>query len=355
MTSTLLIAVLCLVSQLNSSGVQNPDFLTFVQRGRAEYASGHFATAEDFFSKALRTLTPTDENARAGVLSELGDAYLNQDQIRKAEDAYLKSLRIYQRLSKNSQAAVILRNLGAVYSLQRRDDDALRVLQQALKFTKMEFGTDATLAVQIVNSIGIVYYRQGKHNKAETFFKQGLQIISDTGVRFDTTMLLNNLGAVYHAQHKYPKAEEILKQALASAEATYGTDHPEVTFSLTALGLVYADTGHYGDAEEYYSRALKILRSSASNFDTRIARLMTAMSSNYALSGRQSDADAALTEAAGIARHTLPEHPDMATILEAYSLRLKTQGRTKEAEELGFEARRARLSMSLVVRARTGF
>jgi len=355
MTSTLLLVVLCLVSQLNSSGVQNPDFLTLMQRGRAEYASGHFTTAEDFFSRALKTLSPTDETQRAGVLSELGDAYLNQDELQKAQDAYLQALKIYRRLSKKSQVAVVLRNLGALYSLQRRDDDALRVLQQALKSTKTESGTDTTLAVQILNTMGVVYYRRAKHKKAETFFRQGLQLISNTGVRFDTTMLLNNLGAVYHAQRKYQKAEDFLKRALASAEATYGADHPEVTFSLTALGLVYSDTHRYADSEEYYSRALKILRSGTSNFDTKIARVLAAMSSNYARAGRQVDADEALTEAAVLARRTLYEHPDMANILEAYSHRLKNQGRTQEAEELGFEARRARLSMSLTVRANSGF
>jgi Tetratricopeptide repeat len=54
----------------------------------------------------------------------------------KAEPVYIEALTIYKQRADGKKIALLLRHLGAVYSLQRRDDDALRVLNEALKLTK---------------------------------------------------------------------------------------------------------------------------------------------------------------------------------------------------------------------------
>jgi tetratricopeptide (TPR) repeat protein len=64
---------------------------------------------------------------------------------------------------------------------------------------------------------------QGEIGKAEAFFNQALEMISGSGIPFDTAELLNNLGAVYHAKGNLQKAEDFLKRALKMNRRRVGT------------------------------------------------------------------------------------------------------------------------------------
>src|SRR5262245_40262112 len=119
----------------NAIAREQADYANLMQRGRAEYRDGHFAESEAAYVAALRTLDRTDE-LRALALREVGDVYVNRDELSKAERAYLDSIKLYDRLSDPKSAALVLGNLGSLYSLQGRDDEALKVLEHALKLAK---------------------------------------------------------------------------------------------------------------------------------------------------------------------------------------------------------------------------
>ena len=115
------------------------------------------------------------------------------------------------------------------------------------------------LEVEVLNVMGIVYYRQRKNSRAAGFFNQALQTATKSGVPADFAELLNNLGNAYQAQHKYAEAETLLKQALKRVETEAGPTRPDLTFTLSSLGTLYMATGRYTEAEEQYQRALTIL------------------------------------------------------------------------------------------------
>jgi tetratricopeptide (TPR) repeat protein len=288
------------------------------------------------------------------VLSDLGDVYVNEDQLPKAEQVYAQALAIYKRLADDTREAMMLRNFGALYSLQRRDGEAVRALKESLKIARKAH-SDSTLIGQILNSFGVAYYRQGSISKAEKFFTQALQTGSSADTLQYRANLLNNLGAVYHANREYANAEDYLKQALKITESLVGPEHPDLTFSLSALGVLYMDTGKYTKAEEQFLRALRILETGNSVFDTRTARLLHALSNTYSRAARNIEAEETLSRAATIARRNISEHPDMAQILDAYARTLRKQGKTKEAEELAVEVRRARVAAGLVINALNPF
>src|SRR6516162_8493233 len=111
----------------------NLDYSNFMEKGRAEYRAGQFAAAAVSLNSALRALARSDYPERAKTLTALGDVYLSTDELAKADQVYRESLALCEKLDDKKQTAVLLRDIGAVYSLQRRDDEALRVLQKALK------------------------------------------------------------------------------------------------------------------------------------------------------------------------------------------------------------------------------
>ena len=355
MVRALSVVLLCSVLAADLIASENPDYLNLMQRGRAEYRKGNIAGSEASFVAALKTLQRSDEVERAATLAELGDVYVNEDQLSNAERAYLESLAISRRRPGEKNIALILRNLGSLYSLQRRDDEALKVLQQTLKLAKTKADSNPALLAQVLNNLGVVYFRQGRHSKAESLLNQALQIAETSGILFKTPQLLHNLGALYCEKRNFKKAEELLKRSLQMSEAEVGVAHPDLTFELMSLAILYTEVARYSDAEDQYRRALKILEPYKSNFDTRIARLLQGLSATYTKAGRKAEAYAELSRAAVIARRNLDGHPDMAAILEDYSAALKRQGKPKEAEEVRTEARRARVAAALVVSAPSPF
>jgi tetratricopeptide (TPR) repeat protein len=330
----------------NATADRKLDYSQLFEQGRTEYLNGQFAAAAVSLNSALREIDRSDHELRARVLATLGDVYTSEDELSKAEQVYRESLALYEKLDDKKEIAHLLRDIAAVYSLQRRDDEALRLLQKALKLTKLIHETG--LEAEVLNIMGVVYYRQHNNSRAENFFKQALDVASKPQVSTDVSEFLNNLGNVYQAEHKYGEAESLLKQALKYVEDELGASHPELIFTLSSLGSLYTATARYTYAEQQYQRALAILGPGGSDFDTRIARLLHALGLMYAKAGRKEEADAALAHATEIARRNLSQHADMVAIIDDYATVLKKQGKSKQAEELRAEIKRARTAADLV-------
>jgi len=348
------LALLVTIGQTNFRDAQS-SYREPLREGRAEYAAGRFDRAEKLLSEALKLLPQGDEAERAKVLANLGSVYSRLEQFSKAERAYSDSLSISKRLGDSNNCALMLHNLGMLYSVQGRDDDALRHLKQAQESVKSNPTVDSHVAAQLLNGIGIVYYRRKNYGKAETYFNQALQKVSSTGIKFDTAGVLNNLGAVYVEQHKYPQAEETLQRSLAMREAEVGPSHPDLIPVLNATAVVYAETGRLAKAEDIYHRALAILEPQSSSLAPAMAQMLHGLGAVYRRANRKEESDAALEQAAQIAQHNLDKDPEMAAIVDEYSQTLRARGKTKEAAALHDQASRARTIEGLVIKTHSPF
>jgi tetratricopeptide (TPR) repeat protein len=133
---------------------------TLVQQGHSEYRNGHFAAAERLFVDALGQLSQSDKRVRAKVLGDLGNVYSEQEEFLKAERAYSASLSLLMELSDSSNSALMLQNLGVLYSLQGRNDEALRFVVQALQLVQSAVPNDPSITAQVLTGFGIVHYRR---------------------------------------------------------------------------------------------------------------------------------------------------------------------------------------------------
>jgi Flp pilus assembly protein TadD len=342
---------LAFLGQSELGEAQTHTFLSAMREGRAEYDSGHFASAERLFAEALAQLGERDESQRAMTLADLGAAYDKQEALQKAEKAYSESLSISKRLGEKNDCALMLHNLGMLYSRQGRNDDAVRFLSKAQDYIKSNPDADPRTAAEVLNGIGVVSYRRGDTEKAVTYLNRALQAVSSPGVQFAVAGIYNNLGAIYIGQHNYRQAEETLKRALSMKEVKLGPSHPNLTPTLNLLGQVYTETRRFAEAEDQYHRSLKILEPQAASFALRIAETLHGLSDTYLKANRTAESAAVLRQATQIAQLHLNEEPEMAVIAEAYSKVLKGQGEVKEAEELHVKASRARTTAGLVVSA----
>jgi tetratricopeptide (TPR) repeat protein len=318
--------------------------------GQSEYRAGHFVQAESYFRSAMGA-THLDDADRAGILSDLGMLLLDEGRLPEAEEAFTKSLAIEKRRGQKQATAAMLGHLGAVYSVERRDVEAIALLNRALKVAQTS-PTSSELTVEIFNSLGVTYFRQGRFKKAEQLFQQALQTLAGTtAFEVNAGSILNNLGVVYCEQRKYPLAEDFMTKSLKLTTAHLGPAHPALTDTLNSLGIVYANIGRYADAEAQFQRAIAILgQSGRIESDVRMARSLKGLADTYIKSGRKPEAAIVLERAVLIARRNFA-HPEMVNILEAYSRLLGELGKQREAKELRSEAQRARVTMAITVRA----
>jgi len=332
-----------------------PAYSTLLQQARAQYHAGQLSAAEKLFNEALAQVGNDPGIRRALTLASLGDVYASQEKLTQAERAYSESLSIYRSFADTRGITLMLHNLAIIKSLGGSYDPALKLLSEALKTVKSLPRPDDTLMAQVLNGMGVIYYRKGNNGKAEALFKQSLEISSTPGVHFDTARVLNNLGTVYLARRKFKEAEYALKQALELKQAEVGLLDTDLIVMLNSLGGLYTTTRRYAEAEDQFRHALAIVEPRTSDFAPTIARLQHALCIMYMKAGRKVESDAALARAADIARNNLDKEAEMATIVEEYSALLKKRGQTAEAEVLRQEAKRARAAAGLTVNARTWF
>ena len=87
----------------------------------------------------------------------------------------------------------MLHNLGMIYSIQERNDEALRFLTQAYQSVQSASPGDPAITAEVLNGLGIVHYGRNSNAKAEQFFNQALEVVHTSGVPFNTAGVLNNL------------------------------------------------------------------------------------------------------------------------------------------------------------------
>jgi tetratricopeptide (TPR) repeat protein len=304
---------------------------------------GHYGKAETLLRGALEVAQHRrDDYAVAEAQGNLGAVYQNEERMIEAERAYREALSIFRRIPDTDyETAVVLRNLGSVYSARRRDSDALKVLDEALKLAKKDSPAEAA---QILNALGIVYFRQGKMSRAESLLAQAMEMRSLAGGDSDLTdaQILGNLAAIYEKQHKYGRAEESYKRALEITERRLGPVHPFLTTILGNLAGLYSEMRRYSETEDQYRRSLAILEQMSPAPNARIVLTLHWLGKNYLQQGEKTSAESTLARAVEIARRNPVPDPEMPILLDAYADILKSLGKVQDAQRPNTEARRTR-------------
>jgi tetratricopeptide (TPR) repeat protein len=139
----------------------------------AQHYAGHFAQAEALLRDALEESRRDGKNTEtAETLNHLGDVYLSEDRFTDAEGAYNEAVSLYKQSSSAEIGAVVgLRGLGVAFSFEGRDQQALSVLNQALRNAKTNFKSDTRLTAEILNSLGMIISNGTASRKRRCFFR----------------------------------------------------------------------------------------------------------------------------------------------------------------------------------------
>ncbi|MES2139576.1 MAG: tetratricopeptide repeat protein [Bacteroidota bacterium] len=192
--------------------------------------------ALDYYFKALEIYEEAgDENGMATWFLNIGVVYFHLKDYPKALDYYFKALKIDEKLEDKNGIAYIFANIGLVYHNQavliqnsnKKESDLLfsKALDYNFKSLKIneEFGNKNLIAVMLGN-IGSLYTNQKRYKEAEKYLLQSLKI--DTAIAFlahteETHELLSQL---YTKTGNYQKALEHYQNAMLAKDSIFNEE-----------------------------------------------------------------------------------------------------------------------------------
>ncbi len=141
---------------------------------------------------ALR-VPPPPENATAAELEQQGDAL-------RGQKAYLDSIDYYRAAIKKGESAVLHNKVGICLLLLRRDSEARKEFQRAIK--------DDKTYPEAYNNLGALYYNVRKFGSAIKEYKKAIKL-NEENASFHS-----NLGTAYFSQKDFDSATREYQRAM---------------------------------------------------------------------------------------------------------------------------------------------
>jgi DNA-binding SARP family transcriptional activator/tetratricopeptide (TPR) repeat protein len=146
--------------------------------------------------------------------------------------------------------------LGATYVRQRRVEEAIAFLGQALEVFRDT--ADQAGQARTLHSLGLTAYDQGRYRQAAGYHAQALSMFRAAGDRKGEASVLVALGTSGERRGQYNEAADSYRQALALYREI--ADRSGEANAIGNLGILEEHTGRYAQAADYHRQALTTFR-----------------------------------------------------------------------------------------------
>lgn len=234
---------------------------------------GAYPEAEEWLLHARVSYQQLDDKAGVShVLSNIGEIYRLQGRYDEARSFYNESLGLAEQIaeSRDRQAARAhaLKGAGTVATWQG-DYVTARELNQESLALRRELGDTPGVAT-LLNNLGIIARFQRDLTGARQMNEESLALFRQMGDRWAVGQLLNNQACVASDQGQYTEARLLLQESLMIRRQL--GDKAGLALSLNTLADVVLDEGEFGDARPLLDESLEINRELGDQ--TAIAYLM---------------------------------------------------------------------------------
>ena len=165
---------------------------------------------------------PPPENADPIELEQRGDQY-------RAEKAYLDSIDYYRAAMKHADTAILHNKIGMCLLQLRRDPEAKREFQRAIKASKNY--------AEAYNNLGALYYNNRKFGAAIREYKKAIKL-NDESASFHS-----NLGGAYFSQKDFERASREYQRAIQIDPDIFQRQSSASAISIRLVGS--NDLGHF--------------------------------------------------------------------------------------------------------------
>jgi tetratricopeptide (TPR) repeat protein len=197
-----------------------------------------------------------DRKSEGNALGNLGIAYKNLGETRRAIQLFEQQLIIVREIGDRRGESNALGNLGNVYKNRGEIRRAIQFHEQTLAIVR-EIG-DRRGEGNALGNLGIAYKNLGQTRRAIQFHEQTLAIVRETGDRRGEGNALGNLGIAYKNLGETRRAIQFYEQYLTIAREI--GDRRGEGNALGNLGIAFADLRETHRAIQFYEQRLTIAR-----------------------------------------------------------------------------------------------
>ncbi|XP_072985339.1 protein KINESIN LIGHT CHAIN-RELATED 2-like [Typha latifolia] len=190
----------------------------------------------------------------ASVFVRLADLYNKTGKLRESKSYCENALRIYQKTipgTSPEEIATGLTDVSAIYESMNEHEQALKLLQKALKMYNNSAGQQSTIA-GIEAQIGVLYYIIGNYTDSYTSFKNAITKLRACGEKKSAFfgIALNQMGLTCVQRYAINEAAELFEEARSILEQEYGPYHPDTLGVYSNLAGTYDAMGRLDEAIE---------------------------------------------------------------------------------------------------------
>ncbi|HWY10174.1 MAG TPA: tetratricopeptide repeat protein [Bacteroidia bacterium] len=214
---------------------------------------GDFEIAQSYYEKSLQLRDSIGDKLGVGkMLNNIGNLWLRRDFLPKALGYFQKADVIFEKTD-SSLHAVLLRNIGSVYSAQKNFKDALINFNKAFRISNA-LGNETEVGA-LYTEFAVVAYYERKFDSSAFFHREALKIQEKYGNVSGMANSYNSLGIILAETGDYKRSIEYRQKSLAIA-IELGNTEQEV-FTLQGLADVYNLSGDFIQAQRYAEEALE--------------------------------------------------------------------------------------------------
>jgi CHAT domain-containing protein/Tfp pilus assembly protein PilF len=229
---------------------------------------GNYTQALDSYQQALSTVQDFCYKEKltcfygteAAILNNLAGAYFSLGQYQKSLDSADKSANIYKKFRTGEYKSTNKQEIQLLYDALGQNPQALQQITSRANVGDA-FGKDSFQfqgEALNFNNIGQIYFSQGKNEQALKLYQQALAIYQANKYPLGIAVTLNHIGRIHTNTGKYNQAIEANQQALTNYKAVGDRTGEGVT--LSNLGQIYQKQQQYEKALSLYQQALAIHR-----------------------------------------------------------------------------------------------
>jgi len=268
-------------------------FIFLQNTGSLYHAKGDLAKAENQYNKALQLASLTygeSSNQYADIL--LRQATLTKDKgaYDLSEPLFKKALSIVENGS--VEAAAINNNLGILYQLMGRLDEAEKQFESALTIYNNSAGSNQLDYILTEENLATLYSLKGDNEKA-------LELLLNTvaknkevfgGQSPNYAVSLHNYASLLQKFKRIEEAKPMFEEALEIQKLSFGTNHPSYANTLHNLAVLAEDSKDYEEAKRLLNEVIKIR---GNLYDVNHPSYTAALFSRAILMQQMNDFDAA--------------------------------------------------------------
>ncbi|XVF22354.1 hypothetical protein REPUB_Repub12eG0165400 [Reevesia pubescens] len=217
------------------------------------------------YQKALTVFKSTKgENhpSVAAVFIRLADLYFKSGKLRESKSYCENALRIYAKPvpgTTSEEIASGLTEVSAIYEALDEPEEALKLLQKAMKLLGDNPGNRSTIA-GIEAQMGVMFYMVGRYGEAWRSFESAVTKLRASGESKSAFfgIVLNQMGLASVQLYRIKEAVELFEEARKILEQECGSCHLETLGVYNNLAATYDAMGRVEDSIEILEYILKM-------------------------------------------------------------------------------------------------